>query len=166
MMARKMTMTRTMIILAVIAMRTWAEAGMMCWATWVGDVAPMSTVKMMEMRTTVRMMMERSTLRMTVVVVVVVVVVAAVMVGVHQEGVDRDDGRTMTMPRTLIILAVIAMRTGAEAGMMCWATWVGDVAPMSTAKMMEMSTVKMMEMSTVRMTVVVVVAAVMVGMHQ
>ena len=41
MMARKMTMTRTMIILAVIAMRTWAEAGMMCWATWVGDVAPM-----------------------------------------------------------------------------------------------------------------------------
>ena len=68
---------------------------------------------------------------------VVVVVAAAVMLGMHQEGVDRDDGRTMTMPRTLIILAVIAMRTGAEAGMMWAATWVGDVAPMSTARMAE-----------------------------
>ena len=46
------------------------------------------------------------------------VVVVAVMVGMHQEGVNRDDDRTMTMTRVISTVVAIAMRTDeAEAVM-------------------------------------------------
>ena len=88
---RTMTMPRTLTILAVIATRTEAEAVMMLAATWVSDATPMRTMLMMTTRT--------------------VVMVVAVMVGMRQEGVDRDDDRTMTMTRTMITVPVIEMTT-------------------------------------------------------